>query len=110
MARFSPNYYCENCFDPDEPCQYNGTWQGICTFYCPDCESEFEVDRKQFSADGDYVGEPQPDKTPRYELRGGHGNWAVFDNQENRISSWHSHKDVAEGRVNKLNERDMNEN
>lgn len=102
----SPNYYCETCADPDESCQYNGTWQGIATFYCPDCESEFEVPRNHFSEDGDYVGEPKLEQAMRYELRGGHGNWAIFDTMNHRIRSWHSDKQFAESIVKNLNKRE----
>jgi len=107
MARL--NFYCEVCDDPDESCQFDGVWQGIASFYCPDCGTEYEIDHEQFNADGDYIGGKMPEKDPRYELRGRHGNYAVFDTKHAIPMSWHSLKEVAEKRVDKLNERNNND-
>jgi hypothetical protein len=106
MARFSPTYHCETCFDPDEACQYDGCWHDIATFYCPDCDTSYEIPREQFDEEGNYIGGPMPEKDPRYELRGRHGNYIVFDTKHAIPLSLHSLKSVAEGRVNKLNEKD----
>ena len=52
-----PKYYCDECPDPDESCQYDGTWQGIVTFHCPDCDTDYEIPEEHFDANGDYIGE-----------------------------------------------------